>query len=228
MLLKLQVNREEKLRLNSLLVFEQEARQNGYSIIAGVDEAGRGPLAGPVVAASCVIPDGMLLDGVNDSKKLTARRREIIFKKIINCPDIHFGIGIVDSNIIDDINIFQATIKAMCCAVDKLTVQADFLLVDGLSLSAHSTPSLKIIKGDAKSQSIGAASIIAKVTRDRLMMDYHKQWPQYAFDSHKGYGTAKHMEALREHGPCSIHRATFEPVKSMNQNGLVPAGTFHS
>lgn len=209
------MNKDERQRLKSLLVFEQEARQNGYSTIAGVDEAGRGPLAGPVVAASCVIPEGMLLDGVNDSKKLTARKREVLFEKIVNHSDIHFGVGIVDAGMIDEINIFQATIKAMCCAVDNLSVRADFLLVDGLALSAHKTPSIKIIKGDAKSQSIGAASIVAKVTRDRLMMEYHRQWPEYSFDKHKGYGTAKHMEALRENGPCSIHRATFEPIKSM-------------
>lgn len=207
---------EELDRLQQLLRYEEAARHLGYRILAGVDEAGRGPLAGPVVAAACSIPEGILLPGVNDSKQLTVRQREILFKEITCHDSILYGIGIISHEEIDRINILQATIKAMIEAVNGLSTQPDYLLVDGLKLN-HAIPSEKIIKGDAKSQSIAAASIIAKETRDALMMQYHEQWPHYGFDRHKGYGTQKHLEAIREYGPCPIHRMTFEPLKSLIQ-----------
>ena len=207
--------RDDELdRLQQLLHYEEAARRLGYRILAGVDEAGRGPLAGPVVAAACIIPEGILLPGVNDSKQLSARQREILFKQITEHPSIVYGVGIVSPEEIDRINILQASIKAMIHAVELLSVCPDYLLVDGLKLP-YPTPSEKIIKGDAKSQSIAAASIIAKETRDALMFKYHEQWPQYGFDRHKGYGTRKHLDALSMHGPCPIHRMTFEPVKSL-------------
>ncbi len=204
---------EEYARLQGLLKYEQQARRKGFQVIAGIDEAGRGPLAGPVVAAACIIPQGILLPGVNDSKMLSAGAREKIFNQIINTPDIIFATGIVDAGEIDRINIFQATIVAMQAAVNQLSKTPDYLLVDGLQLP-HAIPALKIIKGDTLSQSIAAASVIAKVTRDGLMDEYHKQWPQYGFAKHKGYGTPGHVSALAEHGPCPIHRFSFEPVKS--------------
>lgn len=206
----------EQDRLQQLLRYEEAARRLGYRFIAGVDEAGRGPLAGPVVAAACSIPEGIFFPGINDSKQLTAKQRASLFKEITTHPDVVYGVGIVSHEVIDQINILQASIKAMIDAVEALKIAPDYLLVDGLKLP-HPTPSEKIIKGDAKSQSIAAASIIAKETRDGLMETYHEKWPHYGFDRHKGYGTKKHVEAIRKHGPCPIHRSTFEPVKSLLQ-----------
>jgi len=192
--------------------FENNARNQGYHKIAGVDEAGRGPLAGPVVAAACVLAPDLFIEGVRDSKQITPKKRETLFEELINHPQIHYGVGIVDSETIDQINILQATIQAMKEAVTQLQPAADFLLVDGLELPNF--PCLKIIKGDQRSHSIAAASIIAKVTRDRMMEEFDQRWPQYGFKTHKGYGTAKHRQAIEEYGPCPIHRMTFEPVKS--------------
>lgn len=208
----------ELLRLQAMTTFERDARQQGFSTIAGVDEAGRGPLAGPVVAAACIIPDGLYIAGVNDSKKLSPKQRATLFEQLTNHPDIIFGIGIIDAQTIDKVNIYQATILAMQRALDALALRPDMLLVDGMPLSYQGLPSQKIIKGDSKSQSIAAASIIAKETRDALMLDYDRQWPQYGFAKHKGYGTAFHMDAINEWGPCAIHRATFEPIKSLSNN----------
>lgn len=204
----------EKLRLKGLLVFESEFRGKGYKSIAGVDEAGRGPLAGPVAAAACIVPEGMLLEGIDDSKKLTPKRRESLFSFITSNQDISYAISFIDPEVIDAINIYQATVQAMHEALDKISPKPDFLLVDGIFLSRYPIPSQKIIKGDSKSQSIAAASILAKVARDNLMMKYHKKWPEYGFDSHKGYGTKKHMDAIKKYGFCSIHRKSFEPIKS--------------
>lgn len=205
----------EKARLLELTRYEMEARALGFRFIAGIDEAGRGPLAGPVVAAACIIPEGIFISGVDDSKQLSAKQRCQIYDTLIAHPSVHYGIGFSDAAEIDSVNIYQATILAMLRAVEALTLQPDYLLVDGMKLPHPSVPVLKIIKGDTLSQSIAAASIIAKETRDRLMEEYHQQWPHYLFSKHKGYGTAKHVEALREHGPCTIHRRTFEPVKSL-------------
>ena len=168
----------EKTRLNALLAFEAEARSQGFRSIAGVDEAGRGPLAGPVVAAACILPEGLLLNGLNDSKKLTEKRREQLFQEITSNPNIVYSVGIADARLIDEINIYQATIHAMIAAVDGLGEAADYLLVDGLALPHPHIPGLKIIKGDAKSLSIAAASVLAKVTRDHMMLEYAEKWPE--------------------------------------------------
>ena len=207
------LGKRETKRLLKLNLYEDEARQQGYQIVAGLDEAGRGPLAGPVVAASCIIPAGVLIPGVNDSKQLTAGERAYLYQVITQDERICFGVGIIDSQTIDKINIYQATISAMLMAVSQLTITPQVLLVDGMKLAHPTIPSQKIIDGDAKSQSIAAASIIAKVTRDRLMIDFHEQWPQYGFNQNKGYGTEMHLEALQVHGICPIHRRSYEPIK---------------
>lgn len=193
--------------------FERAARKQGYRTVAGVDEAGRGPLAGPVVAAACIIPADLLISGVDDSKKLTPQKRAAIFKKVKKMPEVHYAIGIISSEEIDRINIYQATIQAMLQAIRALQTLPEILLIDGMALPMLSIPSQKIVQGDAKSQSIALASIIAKETRDALMNDFHLQWPHYGFNQHKGYGTPQHLEALSLHGPCPIHRRSFEPCK---------------
>lgn len=203
----------EKRRLHTLTHFEREARRKGFRQIAGIDEAGRGPLAGPVVAAACIIPEDIFIPGVDDSKKLTPKQRACLFEEISNNTRIVYGVGIISSEVIDEINILQATIRAMYQAILSLIVVPDLLLVDGMDLKHEKIPCRKIVQGDAKSQSIAAASIIAKETRDRLMEGYHSQWPQFGFHKHKGYGTEEHRQALIAHGPCPIHRRTFEPVK---------------
>lgn len=205
---------EEQLRLQQMVMYEEEAYRQGYQLIAGLDEAGRGPLAGPVVAAACILPRGLLIEDVNDSKKLTPKVRARLFQRLTSHPNISFGIGIIEPQDIDRINIYQATIQAMWQAVDQLTKLPDYLLIDGMGIKHTAIPCLKIIKGDQLSLSIAAASIIAKETRDELMVRYHHQWPHYGFDQHKGYGTAKHLEALERHGPCPIHRRSFDPIKS--------------
>ena len=207
------IGKREIKRLLKLNLYEDEARQQGYHIIAGIDEAGRGPLAGPVVAAACIIPTGILIPDVNDSKLLTSEKRDELYEIITQDMRIHFGVGIIGPEIIDKINIYQATIAAMLMAVSQLSLSPEYLLVDGLKLPHPSIPAQKIIKGDSKSQSIAAASIIAKVTRDRLMLKYHDQWPMYGFNTNKGYSTDFHIEALNVHGICPIHRKSFEPVK---------------
>lgn len=190
--------------------YENDLIQNGFSYIAGVDEAGRGPLAGPVVAAAVILPDTPI-QGINDSKKLTLRQRESVFKDIILNATV--GIGIVHHTIIDSINILEASKKAMALAVKDLVVTPDFILVDGPSMTLpFNISQLSLIGGDAKSASIAAASIIAKVVRDRLMRLYDKQYPEYNFSKHKGYPTKEHMLKLQEHGPSDIHRRTFKPV----------------
>lgn len=196
-----------------LIAIELHARALGYQRIAGIDEAGRGPLAGPVVAAACVLPAGVLIKGVNDSKQLTSVEREQLFQRILACEGVDYGIGIIDAEQIDRINILQATFKAMSEAILKLAFPPDYLLVDGLHLPVAHLPGLAIVEGDGKSQSIAAASILAKVTRDRLMLEFHKKWPLYAFDQHKGYGTKEHLQAIQEYGPCPIHRMSFAPLK---------------
>ena len=202
-------------RLTELTFYEREAQKNGFNVIAGIDEAGRGPLAGPVVAAACIIPEGLFFEGINDSKKLTPIERARLFEEITNHPQISYGIGIVDNTIIDEINIYQATIRAMQISVQALKYVPDHLLIDGLKVPGFSIPQTAIIKGDSKSQSIAAASIIAKETRDAIMTEKHNIWPQYEFDRHKGYGTFIHLQAIKKFGPCPLHRFSFEPMKSM-------------
>lgn len=195
--------------------FETQAKQRGFRRIAGVDEAGRGPLAGPVVAAACVLPEGVEIEGIDDSKKLSPSQRLQFFQQILALADIDYGIGIVDSLIIDQINILQATFQAMVIAISRLVKKPDYVLIDGNQIPPKlSIPSQAIIRGDSLSQSIAAASILAKETRDRLMNDYHEKWPMYRFNTHKGYGTKTHLLALEKYGPCPIHRMSFEPIKS--------------
>lgn len=205
------VTNEELQRLAALSVFEIEAYKLGYNLIAGIDEAGRGPLAGPVVASAVILPKGISIPSIDDSKKLSAKKREQLYD-VISKEAVGIGIGIVDEKKIDEINILQAAIMAMKIAVGQLNIKPDFILSDAVSLSDLNIPQKAIIKGDSKSISIAAASIIAKVTRDRLMHEYHKKYPAYNFISNKGYGTAEHLEMLRKHGPCEIHRRSFKGV----------------
>lgn len=190
------------------LSFENEAYSQGYRFVAGVDEAGRGCLAGPVVAAAVILPAGLFIDGVNDSKKLTPVKRELLYR-IIKKNSLTAGIGIVGNEDIDKINILKATIKAMELAVKDLKISPDYLLIDALTLSDILIPQRSIIKGDMLSASIASASILAKVTRDRLMAEQHSLYPQYNFISHKGYGTRDHVQRLRLYGPSAIHRKSF-------------------
>ena len=192
------------------LKFERLLWQQGLTHVAGVDEAGRGPLAGPVVAAAVIFPEEFFLAGVDDSKKLSHDRREQLYPQILaNCHS--YGVGIVSVAEIDQINIYQAAMLAMRQALDQLSPAAQHVLVDGRRNPKIDLPQTSIIKGDALSFTIGAASIIAKVTRDRLMLDYHRAFPQYGFDQHKGYATRSHLTALQQHGPCEIHRRSFRP-----------------
>lgn len=196
-----------------MLVFEQQLKQEGYQFIAGIDEVGRGPLAGPVVAA-CVImkEDSHLLD-VNDSKQLSLAKRDELYEAILN-ECMAYGIGMMSQEVIDDVNIYEATKLAMQQAIDKMSQQPDYLLIDAMKLS-NGIEQQSLIKGDARSYSIACASIIAKVTRDRLMSEYAKKYPEYDFENNAGYGTKKHLEALYRYGVTPIHRKTFEPIKSM-------------
>lgn len=211
-----EISLSELERLEEMSKYEKEARKNGVQIIAGIDEAGRGPLAGPVVAAACIIPPGIRFPGINDSKKLTALQREKLFEKITTHKRVHYAVGIIYPEEIDRINIYQATIQAMLQAISRLVIQPELLLVDGMMLPHPLIPCQKIIQGDAKSCLIAAASVIAKVTRDNLMSEvYDKEWPVYGFSKHKGYATEEHRLAIQKHGPCSIHRYSFDPIKSM-------------
>ena len=189
------------------LKFERELLGSGARLIGGMDEAGRGPLAGPVVAAAVIMPLDDVIDGVDDSKKLTEKKREKLFDQIVQ-KAIAYKIVAVDETIIDEINILNATKKAMTECVSGLSVKPDIVLVDAVKLALE-VPTKAIIKGDALSYSIGAASILAKVYRDRLMEEYDRLYPWYGFAKHKGYGTKDHIDAIRVMGPCPIHRRTF-------------------
>jgi ribonuclease HII len=192
-------------------LFETEARRCGYRLVAGLDEAGRGPLAGPVVAAAVMLPRRCQLAGLNDSKQLTETERERLYEEIRQRA-VGIGVGQASEREIDAMNILEATRLAMSRAIQALPAMPDYLLLDAIELSAVSLPQRAIIKGDTLSVSIAAASVIAKVTRDRLMEGYHRQYPQYNFQAHKGYGTVEHLRMLAAHGPCAIHRRTFRPV----------------
>ncbi|WP_051585789.1 ribonuclease HII [Caldanaerobius polysaccharolyticus] len=198
---------QEKARLDAMMCYETQARNTGYKFIGGIDEAGRGPLAGPVVAACVILPEGLYIEGLNDSKKLTPSKREKLYLEIQKAA-VDIGIGLVDQDVIDEINILNATKKAMMMAIDKLRVKPDIILTDAVKLDV-SIPQISIIKGDQKSASIAAASIIAKVYRDRLMIKYHEDFPQYGFKSNKGYGTKTHIEAIKKYGITPLHRKSF-------------------
>ena len=188
--------------------FENEAKANGYNIICGIDEAGRGPLAGPVCAAAVILPDGCEIEGINDSKKLTEKKREQLYG-IITEKALAYGIATADEKEIDEINILQATYLAMNRAFQKLNIRPDMALVDGNRDPMLGIPTQTIVKGDARSMSVAAASILAKVTRDRFMLEMDKKHPEYQFAKHKGYGTKLHYEMLTQYGPSEIHRMTF-------------------
>lgn len=207
--------------------FESALWNTGLLRVAGVDEAGRGPLAGPVVAAAVILPPAWLatdlppeLRGLNDSKQLTEARRETFFAALTSRTEIQFAIAAVEATTIDQINILQATHRAMNEALAQLTPPPEHALVDGTRVKTLRFPQTPIVKGDARSYSIAAASVLAKVTRDRQAAEWDRQWPEYGFGKHKGYGTQQHLEAIRQHGPCPIHRRSFAPLKP-KQPGLI-------
>jgi len=190
--------------------YEKQAWEAGFARVAGLDEAGRGPLAGPVVAAAVVLPEGFEAAGIGDSKAMSAKARDTMFDYITS--HAVYGIGIAEPGLIDEINILRATDYAMRAALDAIGAAFDFILVDGRPVPDLPAPSRAIVKGDSLSVSIGAASIVAKVTRDRIMYDLDLKYPQYGFASHKGYGCPMHLQALEQYGPCPCHRKSFRPV----------------
>jgi ribonuclease HII len=204
--------------------YENKLIDSNFSKICGLDEVGRGPLAGPVVAAAVIIDAALFKDlpkfkGVNDSKKMSAKSRDKWYEILTKCDRVKWAIGIVSEKIIDEINILEATKVAMLDAIKKLGLQPDFLLIDGnFTLEIPDLNQKAIPQGDAKSVSIAAASIIAKVTRDQMMQKFHEIYPEYGFDKHKGYGTALHCEMIKKFGPCAIHRRSFEPIKSLTKH----------
>jgi len=198
----------EVQRLIELYRYEEEHYRRGYKIIGGIDEVGRGPLAGPVVAACVLLPKGCVIEGIDDSKKIPKKRHRELYTKILSLCTDH-SIGIVDELEIDSINILNATIRAMEKAINGLKVRPDFLLIDYLKLDNIDIPQLSIIKGDTLSASIAAASIVAKYTRDEIMKEFSKAYTEYGFERNAGYGTLEHLEAIRRFGLCPIHRKTF-------------------
>ena len=198
--------------MSTMLNYEKDLYGNGINFIAGIDEVGRGPLVGPVVAAAVILPEGFYNKDINDSKKLSEKKRNELYEVIKNNA-ISIGIGIVSNKRIDEINIYEATREAMKLAIDNLSVKPEYLLIDAMKLDVD-IPSISIIKGDAKSESIAAASIIAKVTRDKMMYELDKIYPMYDFANNKGYGTKKHIEAIQKYGIISEHRKSFKPVSN--------------
>lgn len=190
------------------LEFEKEALAKGYKAVCGVDEAGRGPLAGPVCAAAVILPEGVIIDGVNDSKKLSEKKRESLFD-VIREQALSYSIAYATVDEIEEINILNATMLAMRRAIDGLDIKADYAMIDGNKIPPLDIDAECIVKGDAKSMSIACASIIAKVSRDRLLYKYAEEYPMYGFDKHKGYGTKVHREAILKYGPCPYHRKSF-------------------
>ena len=200
---------KEEIRLKELKKQEDELRNRGFNMICGIDEAGRGPLAGPVVVASVIMPANSMIEGVNDSKKVSEKKREKLYDQILE-EAISYGVGIVGQDEIDEINILNATKKGLTMSLKELTVKPDLIIVDALThIDTMGIPYESIIKGDAKCYSISAASIIAKVTRDRIMREWDKVYPEYGFEKHKGYGTSAHIEAIKKYGLCPIHRKSF-------------------
>lgn len=190
------------------LEFEKEALAKGYKSVCGVDEAGRGPLAGPVCAAAVILPEGVVIDGVNDSKKLSEKKRESLFD-VIREQALSYSIAYATVDEIEEINILNATMLAMRRAIDGLDIKADYAMIDGNKIPPLDIDAECIVKGDAKSMSIACASILAKVSRDRLLYKYAEEYPMYGFDKHKGYGTKVHREAILKYGPCPYHRKSF-------------------
>ncbi len=190
------------------LEFENIAYEKGFLNVCGVDEAGRGPLAGPVCAAAVILPKGMIIEGVNDSKKLSEKKREALFD-VVKESSVAYNIAFATVEEIEEYNILNATMLAMKRAVEGLSVSADFAYIDGNRIPSLDIPAEYIVKGDARCMSVAAASILAKVARDRLMLAFSEEYPQYSFEKHKGYGTKVHIDAIKEFGPCPIHRPSF-------------------
>lgn len=197
--------------------YEKKAYEDGASIVAGIDEAGRGPLAGPVVAAAAILPREFRHKTLNDSKQLSPAQRDEIYAELTSRSDVHWATGQSDVDIIEAYNILRATWRAMAIALEKLPVKPDFVLIDGLPVPGLRVRQKAIVGGDGKSFSIAAASVIAKVTRDRWMLRVHEQYPQYNFAQHKGYGTPEHLAALAKYGPSPVHRRTFAPIRETFQ-----------
>lgn len=204
---KVEALRKENQRLMDMSAMEFAAYEKGFQLVGGIDEAGRGPLAGPVVAACVILPPGLLLHKLNDSKKLSETQREELFDQIKD-KALAYGIGIVPHDVIDDINIYQATKRAMALAIENMRIRPDYLIIDAVKLDIN-IPQMAVPKADQNSVSVAAASILAKVTRDRMMDELDREYPGYGFARHKGYGTAEHMAAIREKGLCPIHRRSF-------------------
>ena len=203
------MKKKEELRLKELKQIEEELYNSGVNLICGIDEAGRGPLAGPVVVAAAIMPRDSMIEGVNDSKKVSEKKREKLYD-LITDEAIAYGVGIIDQKEIDRINILNATKEGLTMAVKELNPKPDLIIVDALSkIDTEGIPYKSIIKGDAKCYSIACASIIAKVTRDRIMRQWDEVYPQYGFIKHKGYGTAAHISAIKEYGLCPLHRLSF-------------------
>lgn len=210
---KQEKRKEQQQKLEYMMRYEKDAVKQGYQLIGGIDEVGRGPLAGPVVAACVIMPLENGIVGIDDSKKLSEKKRQDLYNQIMQ-QAISVGVGVVNAETIDDVNIYQATKLAMQQAIDNMPIKPDYVLIDAMQLD-NGLPQQSLIKGDANSYQIAAASIVAKVTRDRLMKEYAQQYPHYDFENNAGYGTPKHLEGLQEHGVTPIHRRTFEPIKSM-------------
>ena len=210
---ELQKQVEEDLRLEKMLAYEKELYAQGIQLIAGVDEVGRGPLAGPVVAAAVILPENCKIPGLNDSKKIPKSKHQAIYQAVLDHA-LSVGIGVKDNQVIDQVNIYEATKLAMLEAIQELDQQPQHLLIDAMKLDLPISQT-SIIKGDANSLSIAAASIVAKVTRDQMMAAYDQEYPGYDFGQNAGYGTSKHLEGLEKHGVTPIHRRSFEPIKSM-------------
>ena len=205
----IQMKEKEEQRLLELKKIDKQYYDMNMKYVCGIDEAGRGPLAGPVVVASVIMKPDSMIEGVNDSKKISEKKREKLYELITN-EAISYGVGIITQEEIDDINILQATKKGLTNSLNSMDIKPDMILVDALKgIDTLGIPYLSIIKGDATSYSIAAASIIAKVTRDRIMREWDKVYPEYGFATHKGYGTAKHIEAIRQYGLCPLHRRSF-------------------
>lgn len=212
----IQAEIDEYVRLETMLRYEKELYQKGYQAIAGIDEVGRGPLAGPVVTACVILPKDCKIRHLNDSKKIPKKHHEEIYEEVL-ARALGVGIGIVDNDTIDRVNIYEATKLGMLQAIEQMkgeVTKPDYLLIDVMQLDTP-IPQLSLIKGDANSLSIAAASIVAKVTRDRMMAEYAKEYPGYAFDKNVGYGTKDHLAGLKQYGVTPIHRKSFEPIKSM-------------
>lgn len=196
--------------------YEDRHRADGLSPIVGVDEAGRGPLAGPVVIGAVILPEGFSHPKINDSKKLSEKARETIYDELLEIENLHWAVSVVEAAEVDEVNVLKATHLGMARSVEALKVTPGMVLIDGLPVPNYPYPHEGIVKGDGKSLSIATASIFAKVTRDRIMREAAETYPEYGFERHKGYGTKAHLEALREHGPCPIHRYSFAPVAQLN------------